>query len=307
VAVVGLGPIGTSHVKALLGLGDAVRLECLVDVNEELRRAKSAEFGVRAVAGIAELPEDINVVSIATPPELHFRLAQVAMGRGFNVFCEKPLTLDVAEAEALAENARKWNLHLGVGFKMRYEPWFGKARELIGEIGPVYQVVTAKFQAFNGKPWVPRTGAMQELSSHDFDLIHWIARVRPVAVEAAHLSYRRGWEKEDGFSLLVKYDNGMLGALSGWYGDSFKWDGRDNAFRFIGARGYLAIDRFERVVLHTDHTEEFRFDTSPNTFELEFKAFLDAVRTGTGDYPDAQAGRDATWIVEAAYRVCPRA
>ena len=126
-------------------------------------------------------------------------------------------------------------------------------------------------------------------------------------MSSAHLSYRRGWEKEDGFSLLVKYDNGMVGALSGWYGDSFKWDGRDNTVRFIGSRGYLAVDRFERVVLHTDHTEEFKFETSPNTFELELKAFLEAVRTGAGEYPDAQAGRDATWIVEEAYRVCPKA
>src|SRR5438046_2577492 len=51
------------------------------------------------------LPEDrrIDFVSVATPNHTHFEIAKAAVEAGFNVMCDKPLTLDVAQAERLAD------------------------------------------------------------------------------------------------------------------------------------------------------------------------------------------------------------
>lgn len=301
-AVVGLGPIGTTHATCLEQL-EGVELACVVDADEGRLQARKVGLGASALADVEALPDDIDFVTVAVPPAGHYRLVEQLLARGLHVFCEKPLTLKLAEAEALAQLALQRGRLLGVGFKMRYEPWFVKARELIGRIGPPYQVITTKVQAFHGKDWVTTTGAMQELSSHDFDLIHHIAGVRPRRMLSAHLSHRRGWSAEDGFALLVEYDSGMLGSLNGWYCDSFHWDGRDNTMRFIGPEGYVSIDRFERVVVHTDSEEVFSFEGSPNTFLLELQAFARAIETGSTDYPDAAAGIDSLWVVEEAYRV----
>jgi predicted dehydrogenase len=301
-AVIGLGPIGTTHATCLEQLG-GVELACVVDADESRLQGRQVGLTATALANIEGLPDDVDLVTVAVPPAAHYRVVEELLERGFHVFCEKPLTLKLTEAEALAKLAQDQHRLLGVGFKMRYEPWFVKARKLIERIGPPYQVITTKVQAFGGKDWVTTTGAMQELSSHDFDLIHHIAGVRPRRMLSADLSRRRGWPAEDGFALVVEYDSGMLGSLNGWYCDSFAWDGRDSTMRFIGPQGYLSIDRFERVVVHTDVEEVFTFETAPNTFLLELEAFLRAIDTGSSDYPDAGAGIDSLWIVEEAYRV----
>jgi len=300
-AVVGCGAIGTAHIRNLLTLPD-VALAFVVDANADLADAKAAEFGTRPLHDIADIPDAVDFVTVATPPQAHFGVVHALLGRGFHVFCEKPLTLRVATGIELKELAEGNGLHLGVGFKMRYEPWFAKAREVLPEIGTLYQVTTTKQQGFNGKEWITRTGAMQELSSHDFDLVHWIAGVRPKRMLHAQLSYRMGWEAEDGFSLLVEYDSGMLGTLAGLYCETMGWCGRDQTMRFHGERGYVAIDRFERVVLHLSGPRAFTFEGCPPTFALELGDFVAALRGGPIRYPEGQAAIDSTWIVEQAYR-----
>ena len=299
-AVVGCGAIGTAHIRSLLTLPD-VELAFVVDANAELADAKAAEFGVPPLHDIADIPEAVDFVTVATPPQAHYAVVRDLLGRGFHVFCEKPLTLRVAQGIQLKSAADAKGLHLGVGFKMRYEPWFAKARELVPQIGTLVGVTTTKQQGFNGKDWITRTGAMQELSSHDFDLVHWIAGTRPRRMLGARLSYRMGWQAEDGFSLLVEYANGMVGTLTGLYCEAMGWSGRDCTMRFHGEHGYVAIDRTERVVLHLDKPQEFTFDERPPTFALELADFAAAVAGGPARYPDAQAAIDSTWVVEHAY------
>jgi len=300
-AVVGCGSIGTAHIRTLRAMAD-VELACVVDSNAALAEAKAAEFGAAPLTRVADIPDTVEFASVATPPQAHHGVVRELLGRGLHVFCEKPLTLRVATSTELKGLADAGGLHLGVGFKMRYEPWFAKARELLPEIGTLVAVTTTKQQGFNGKEWITRTGAMQELSSHDFDLVHWIAGTRPARMLRAQLSYRMGWAAEDGFSLLVEYENGMVGTLTGLYCEELHWSGRDQTMRFHGERGYLSVDRFERVVLHRDKPQEFAFDQRPDTFALEFADFVAALRGEPPRYPDAQAGIDSTWVVEHAYQ-----
>lgn len=303
--VIGAGPIGGAHVKALKGLA-GVTLTHLVDMNASLLAARSQELGVAGLASIDHIPEDTDFVTVATPPGSHSGLVRTLLERDFHVFCEKPLTLKMPEALALRDLAEQKNCHLGVGFKMRYEPWFQKARELLPRLGRLYQVVTTKQQSYTpgvGKQWVETTGAMQELSSHDFDLIHWLAGTRPRQMSHARLSTRLGWPAEDGFSIVLEYENGMSGSLNGLYSEKITWTGRDNSYRFAGEYGYLAIDRFERLVLHLDTIEVFPFEGSPNTFALELEDFTLGLRGEAVRYPTAQAGIDSLWVVDEARKI----
>lgn len=298
-AVVGCGGIGFNHLRALAALPE-IEIVAVVDPAAELAATRAKEFEARALSRVDKLPADLDFVTVATPPATHYTLARELLDAGYHVFCEKPLTLTVASGRTLVDLAAARRRHLGVGFKMRYEPWFQKAKELIDDIGPLRQVILTKQQPKHDKPWLAETGAMQELSSHDFDLIAWICGSEPAEMLSARLDHRFGWPAEDGYSLQVRYANGMVGALNGLYCETMKFTGRDQTLRFHGERGYLHIDRGERVVLHTDGVEEFTFDERPNGFERELADFAAAVRGEAAEYPDGAAGVRATWIVEQA-------
>lgn len=307
-AVVGAGGIGGCHIKALKVLED-VTLLYLVDTNKTFLAARTKEFELPGLSSVQEIPGEIDFVTVATPPAAHYQVVKTLLKMGKHVFCEKPITIELAEAHELRDLAKSKRLHLGVGFKMRYEPWFQKAKELIPRIGRLYQFVTAKQQSYRkgiSKDWIETTGAMQELSSHDFDLIHYICGTRPKRMLNVWLSFRYGWPSEDGFSLLLEYENGMIGTLNGLYSEKITWTGRDNYYRFAGENGYLAIDRFDRVVLHLEKPEVFTFNGSPNTFLCELRAFTNALKGDDVAYPDVEAGINSLWVVQEAKKLFRR-
>ena len=83
--------------------------------NPERAKASAPEYGIeedRAYGSYeamldaeSKLPEDdrIDFVSVATPNHTHYEVARAAVEAGFNVVCDKPLTFDLAQAEALLE------------------------------------------------------------------------------------------------------------------------------------------------------------------------------------------------------------
>jgi predicted dehydrogenase len=143
VAVVGAGYWGVNHVRNFFEIG-ALRMVC--DMSEPSLAAIAERFpSVRVERDFksALADEDVRGVVIATPAETHYRLARAAIEAGKDVLVEKPLTLDVAEGERLAELAEKHRAVLMVGHLLEYHPAVLRLRELIvsgalGELRYVY-------------------------------------------------------------------------------------------------------------------------------------------------------------------------
>ncbi len=207
VAVIGCGGIGKAHALAWQQVAGAT-LSHVVDRDRQRAEALAAETGAAVLTDLNDLPDDVAIVSVATDPASHARLAEQCLRHGWHVFCEKPLGMTAAEGQRLLDTSREAGRALSVGFKMRYEPIFAKARELCPEVGDIIQIATTKTQPFAHRgagEWRPRVGAMFELSVHDFDLIGFITGLQPRRVVAAQLSHRLGWDREDGFTALVEY------------------------------------------------------------------------------------------------------
>jgi len=127
VAVVGCGGIGRAHANSWKAAGAEV--VCVVDLIEEKAAALAKSVGCGYTADLEALPENLDAVSVTTPPSAHYKVTKRLLERGFNVFCEKPLTLVTEQGEELDALAAKKGLTLAVGFKMRFEPIFIEAKK----------------------------------------------------------------------------------------------------------------------------------------------------------------------------------
>jgi UDP-2-acetamido-3-amino-2,3-dideoxy-glucuronate N-acetyltransferase len=128
VAVIGCGYWGKNLVRNFHQLE---ALAAIHDANPQVAAAMSAEYGAPALGFDAILSRsDIPGVVIAVPAEAHGSLARRALGAGKHVFIEKPLALDLGEAEDLCALAEANGLILMVGHLLQYHSGFLKLKEL---------------------------------------------------------------------------------------------------------------------------------------------------------------------------------
>lgn len=306
IALVGCGGIGMAHLRAYKELKDVI-VSAVVD--RDMKKAEAAaEFsGAQALNDISQIASDIDGVSVVTPPQSHFQITSDLLERNFNVFCEKPLTMNTEEAGRLIEIAERKKKALMVGFKMRFEPIFQEAKKLLPQIGKLLSVSSVKQQPFRARPtenWIPKVGAMYELSVHDFDLINWIAEIEPEEVLFSKLDYRLGWERENAFFLTVKYSKDVTGQLQGIYALENKFMYRDLTLTFTGEKGYMRVERPDRIVLHTsDYSVKEINPAGVNAFVRELQHFCDVIRGREKNMLDGKLGLITTKIVEDANKI----
>jgi len=143
---IGLGGMGTSNMKGFKGKSDAeVVALCDVDAGhrEEARRAAGLNAG-SCYNDFRELlaREDIDAVVVSTPDHWHVPISIAAVRAGKDVYCEKPLTLTIAEGRALADDVKRYRRILQTGSQQRSDDNFRFACELVrnGRIGKVHTV-----------------------------------------------------------------------------------------------------------------------------------------------------------------------
>lgn len=130
--------------------------------------------------------KELDAISITAPPYLHHRIATEAMALGKHVLCEKPLAMNVSEAEDMYEKAKKAGVVHMTGFEWRFVPALTYMKTLVdqGYLGRVFHVDTCWFGDHKVDPGVPlgwrhriemaAAGVMADMSVHQIDMLRWI-------------------------------------------------------------------------------------------------------------------------------------
>lgn len=114
----------------------------------EMRKAHPALAAARDAASLCAR-QDVDCVYIAAPPAYHAAHAHAAFDNGKAAFCEKPLTVDDAEGDALVARADREQRKAGVNFSLAGAPSFRKVVDTIatGLLGPIVKIdIYARFR-----------------------------------------------------------------------------------------------------------------------------------------------------------------
>ncbi|SPF81865.1 Gfo/Idh/MocA family protein [Pseudoprimorskyibacter insulae] len=243
--LIGTGFMGKTHamamksVRAIMGDVPEVRLELLCDMPLANAQTRGDQFGFdRVTDDWQALINDpaVDIVSITTPNGMHRDMALAALAAGKHVWCEKPMALTLADAEAMAAAATASGKATMVGYNYIHNPAFTHAKRLIaaGRIGkPVHfrGWVDEDYQADPDLPWTWRAtlkdaglGALGDLGCHlvsmatgllgpidtvlgDLQVIH---DTRPLPDGSGRATV----ENDDLATALVTFANGARGSIS---------------------------------------------------------------------------------------------
>jgi predicted dehydrogenase/acetyltransferase-like isoleucine patch superfamily enzyme len=188
VAVVGSGYWGKNLVRNYAELGALYGVCDCSDQALDSFRQKYPQ--VKYTTNYLDLLNDdvLKGIVIATPAETHFTLAREALLSGKDVFVEKPLSLNVDEAEELKEIAEKKSLILMVGHLLQYHSAFIKLKALIrdGQLGRIHYIYSNRLSF--GK--IRREeDILWSFAPHDISMILTLAQEEPECVMATGGNY----------------------------------------------------------------------------------------------------------------------
>lgn len=182
VAVIGCGAWGGNLVRTCAELG---ALGAVVDADPVAAARQAAAWGAPALT-LAQALEDarLDAVVVATPAATHAAICRLALEHGKDVFVEKPLAFDLAEAEVLAGAVRRSDRVFMVGHLLRHHPAFQTllAHVRRGDIGAVRYLTASRLNL--GRIRV-HENAFLSLSPHDISMVLAVVGETPDRVDAA--------------------------------------------------------------------------------------------------------------------------
>jgi len=170
IAVLGCGHWGKNLVRNFHALG-VLGMVCdpaesgratAKQISEEIRTAKAFEDALSDTS--------ITAVAIASPAPLHYELAKAALNAGKDVYVEKPVCLDVNEAQELVDLADKRAKVLMVGHLLQYHPCVQALRTLIaqGELGKLHYITSNRLNLGKMRR---EENALWSFAPHDISVI----------------------------------------------------------------------------------------------------------------------------------------
>lgn len=188
---------------------------------------------------------DVDVVYLATPTSLHAVHGGLILSKGKHLWCEKPLATNLADAEALIEQAKAHDLSLAVVCGPRYHPQFFAVQDQLnnGAIGKPTQI-KASFHFPHVAPdnfrYNPDLGG-GALLDIGFYLLTVVDALFPERL--THLNCEM--EQEDGYRVdtsgraQLHFDDGLIADLSWGYGSAYQ-----NSLQVMGTAGQLVAEPF---------------------------------------------------------------
>ena len=231
IGLLGVGHLGTIHLRLLKELSDVYELVGIYDVDHERALAKAEEFGVKAWENMDELIDAVDAVDIVTPTLQHYACAKAAMKKFKHVFIEKPVTHTLEEARSLMNLAREAGVKVQVGHVERYNPAFLAVRDM--DLAPMF------IEGHRLAQWNPRgtdVSVVLDLMIHDLDIV--LSSVKSTIKRISASGVAVVSDSPDIANARIEFNNGAVANLTASR-ISLK---NMRKMRFFQKDTYLAVD-----------------------------------------------------------------
>jgi len=304
IGLIGAGRIGSSHARIIARRVPDARLVAVADPRPGVAAELAEPLGAVGYAGPQQLIEadDVDAVVITASSAAHSDLIVAAAGAGKAVFCEKPMSMTLAEADRAIAAAKDAGVQLQVGFNRRFSRDFAAAHQLIadGAIGtPQLMRSVTRDPGLADPSAVPPWTVFTQTLIHDFDTLLWLnPGARAVEVYATADALVAPDFKDSGLLdtavVVITFDNGARAVAEASFSAAYGYDVRGEVF---GSAGMVSIGDQATGSLVVHGAEGRSATTVRGDVELfldaytgEFEEFAAAVREGR---PPAVTGEDA--------------
>ncbi len=296
IGLIGAGRIGRLHAANLRHRVVGAEIVAVADVSPEAAKRCAQELSIpSALTDPRRIMDDpqIDAVFICTSTDTHASLIEQAAGAGKNIFCEKPIALDISAIDRALEAVKREGILLQIGFNRRFDPNFHRAHDLVaeGKIGQPHVLrITSRDSAPPPPEYVKTSGGIfLDMMIHDFDMARYLMQdeVEEVYATGAVLVDPRIGELGDVDTAVVtlRFKSGALGLIDNSRRAVYGYDQRAEVF---GEKGTIIVSnpKPDTAVLSDSSGDSgsplyhFFTDRYTEAYIAEMAAFIAAIEGG---------------------------
>jgi len=316
IGVIGVGRIGRLHAELISRQVHGAAVAAIYDPREEAAAAVAQELGVPAAAGVDELLSgDLDAVAICSSSDSHAELMIAAAQAGKAVFCEKPVSLELATVDRALAAIEAAGVPFQIGFNRRFDPAHAAVAEAVasGAVGVPHLVrISSRDPEPPPLAYVESSGGLfLDMMIHDFDMARFVTasevvevfargavRIEPAFAEAGDI---------DTALVTLVHANGCLTAIDNSRRAVYGYDQRVEVF---GSAGMAASENplaHTAAVTTSDGVRRpplphFFLDRYVPSYVRAWQAFVDAVHAGVTPPVSTADARAPLTIGLAAWR-----
>lgn len=327
--IVGAGDIVRKRIIDAIRSTDGAELRAITRRNQTALAAFAEEFGIpRPYPDLESMlaDQEIDAVYVATPVVNHAEQTIAAARAGKHVLCEKPIAIDLTEADRMIDACKTAGVTLGIAYYRRFYPIVRRIAELIadGAIGSISQARIDAFEPFDPPPGHPRGwlldpatsggGPMIDFGCHRIELLTALFPREEApstgpdgsVVRALLATNTLRRTVEDNAVAILRLGDNVLGTVSVSHSIGTPRD----TLTIWGSRGSIhspALNQgtLELTVVQPDGSQQLETEQLPpheNLHQPLIADFEAAVAEGREPTVDGATGREVTAILDAIYR-----
>jgi predicted dehydrogenase len=287
VGIIGIGHLGSRHLKVYSELSQNVEIVGVCDIKAERTKKLTDHYHVPFLEDYRRLADKVDAVNICTPTESHYEIAQFFLNKNIHTFLEKPITTTVDQADALIALAKKNNRKLQVGHIERFNTAFESIKHFT--YNPLF-IECHRLNRFPNRSL--DIGVVMDLMIHDIDIILGLIPSPIKDIQAIGVNVLT--PLEDIASVRMTFANGCVCNLTA----SRVSDEVMRKIRIFQKDIYISLDYVQQeAFIYKRHRQQILKHSLPiekeEPLKRELEHFIDCIRENKKPLISGIEGREA--------------